>query len=203
MLGLDDGGPLTPWPADDADRETLVVYLAEVRIHEAGLIPDANDEPEEVDDEEPPTAVVPRPDRAWMDRAACRTVDEEVFFPHDTDEVGIAAAKSVCGGCRARPDCLEYAVETLQKDGVWGGTTPNERRSIRRRRARLAAVVEVVAEPERVVVREKPCGSCGVIQPASAFGEDKFQKDGLNKRCKGCTNEDARRRRREAKQAVA
>jgi hypothetical protein len=203
MLGLPEGGELTPWPVD-GDREALVVCLAEVRIHEARLEPDEVEEPE---DDEPghmaPVEPTFRPDREWMSRAACRDMDVDVFFPHDTDEAGIAAAKRVCHGCPALSDCLDYAVETMQKHGVWGATTAKGRANVRRRRrARLAAVDAPTPEPVKAV-REKLCNSCGVIQPASAFGKDVGKKTGLHHRCRDCVNEANRQRRREAKQAVA
>lgn len=207
MLGLPDGGPLTPWPEGEADPETLMVCLAEVRVHEARTAPDEPDDDQDADleDSQPPAPVaVSRPDRAWMDRAACRSMSIDLFFPADADTGGVTAAKRVCGTCIARTDCLDYAVDTLQKDGVWGGTTLQERKNLRRRRSRIAAVVEDIPAAQPVVtVLEKHCGCCGVIQPASAFGKDKLRSDGLNYWCRECTNKAARERRLEARQVVA
>ena len=41
-------------------------------------------------------------------------------------------AKALCSGCQVRPVCLLYALETNQATGVWGGTTDDERRALRR-----------------------------------------------------------------------
>ncbi|MFN2503986.1 MAG: WhiB family transcriptional regulator [Acidimicrobiales bacterium] len=74
----------------------------------------------------------PRTDIAWRDDAACRGLDPDVFFPASDDEAGVA--KAVCETCPVREECLEYALETRQEDGIWGGLTETERRRLRRRR---------------------------------------------------------------------
>ena len=77
----------------------------------------------------------------WRERAACSNVDPDLFFPIGTTGqalVQIARAKQVCGECPVRVDCLEYALETNQDSGIWGGLSEEERREIRRRNA-LAA----------------------------------------------------------------
>ncbi len=70
----------------------------------------------------------------WMDRAACRRSDPDIFFPPGWEEGNLAIvadAKAVCAGCAVRPACLEWAVTTGQAEGVWGGSTPEERRRLR------------------------------------------------------------------------
>ena len=42
-------------------------------------------------------------------------------------------ARAVCAGCPVAGECLTWAVETNQTDGIWGGHTPAERRAVRRR----------------------------------------------------------------------
>lgn len=76
---------------------------------------------------------------SWHDNAACRGLAAEIFFPQD--EEGVDAARSVCGECPVREDCLEYSLAVREKDGVWGGFTERERRSLIRRRRRAAAKV--------------------------------------------------------------
>lgn len=80
----------------------------------------------------------------WRGGAACREVDPALFFPVGVTgpaEVQIANAKAVCGRCGVRETCLEFAVQTNQEYGVWGGKDEEERRAIRRARraARLRA----------------------------------------------------------------
>ncbi|PRY00553.1 WhiB family transcriptional regulator [Allonocardiopsis opalescens] len=71
----------------------------------------------------------------WVDRAACHSVDPEVFFPVSPDGPGamdVRRAKAVCGRCRVSAECLDWALRAGEADGVWGGTTPEERRYLRR-----------------------------------------------------------------------
>lgn len=73
----------------------------------------------------------------WRAASACLNTDPDVFFPV---AVGSAASKQVaralriCAGCTVRQQCLDFAMRSGEKDGIWGGTTPEER--IRARRAR-------------------------------------------------------------------
>ena len=72
---------------------------------------------------------------AWRLEALCRDVDPELFFPIGTTGVAvdhIEAAKSVCNACPVKKQCLEYALATNQESGVWGGTSEEERRDLRR-----------------------------------------------------------------------
>ena len=81
---------------------------------------------------------------AWNERAACREpgTDPELFFP--IGEAGlearqqVAAAKAVCARCPVTERCRDWAVRTGQSHGIWGGTTPEERRRLRRRRLHVA-----------------------------------------------------------------
>jgi WhiB family transcriptional regulator, redox-sensing transcriptional regulator len=80
-------------------------------------------------------------DGEWRAHAACSNFDTNLFFPEPeaTDALAqIARAKAVCAACPVRENCLEFAIRTRQLDGVWGGHTPEERRSIRRRRQAAA-----------------------------------------------------------------
>ena len=70
----------------------------------------------------------------WRDSAACVAVTNEVsFFPDPTDLVGVSRAKAICATCPVAAECLTWAIETNQTEGIWGGHTPKERRGIRRR----------------------------------------------------------------------
>lgn len=74
-------------------------------------------------------------DYSWRNRAICRDTDPDLFFPVGTTGqalVQIARAKEVCDECPVRLDCLEYALETNQDSGIWGGLAEEERRAIRR-----------------------------------------------------------------------
>ena len=71
----------------------------------------------------------------WRDDAACRDTDPDLFFPVGTTGPAIeqiANAKAVCQACDAQTACLEYALVTNQDSGIWGGTSEEERRALRR-----------------------------------------------------------------------
>ena len=75
------------------------------------------------------------PIRNWRDVAACRDTDPDLFFPVGTTGAAvdqIAAAKAVCDSCLGKEACLQFAIENNQDSGVWGGTSEEERRKLRR-----------------------------------------------------------------------
>jgi WhiB family redox-sensing transcriptional regulator len=55
----------------------------------------------------------------------------DLFFP---DQKGsgqaqdIASAKELCADCPLLIDCAEYAIESKEQYGIWGGLTADERR---------------------------------------------------------------------------
>jgi WhiB family redox-sensing transcriptional regulator len=73
---------------------------------------------------------------AWRQRAACRGVDPDIFYPVSDEEA--EAAKAICAQCLVREACLEYALANRERDGVWGGATERERRRIVRQRRKSA-----------------------------------------------------------------
>jgi WhiB family redox-sensing transcriptional regulator len=77
----------------------------------------------------------------WLAAGACLSADPELFFPIATGAVGAsqaAAAQRICARCEVRRECLEFAMSSGEAHGVWGGTTPEERVRVRRRRTVLA-----------------------------------------------------------------
>src|SRR5829696_6899601 len=74
-------------------------------------------------------------DYGWRRDAACRDTDPELFFPIGTTGPALAqieTAKAVCRDCPAQGPCLEFALSTNQDSGIWGGTSEDERRKLRR-----------------------------------------------------------------------
>jgi WhiB family transcriptional regulator, redox-sensing transcriptional regulator len=75
-------------------------------------------------------------DMDWQRQAACRHCAPELFFPIGSTAADVVAdieeAKAICATCPVRPECLRYAIETPQEYGIWGGTTEDERRGLRR-----------------------------------------------------------------------
>ncbi|HUP85284.1 MAG TPA: WhiB family transcriptional regulator [Acidimicrobiales bacterium] len=80
--------------------------------------------------------MVPLTNQPWRQLAACRGVEPDTFYPASDEEA--EAAKAVCGGCPVRQPCLEYALSSRERDGVWGGATEKERRRILRQRRKSA-----------------------------------------------------------------
>jgi WhiB family redox-sensing transcriptional regulator len=71
----------------------------------------------------------------WRDLASCRDTDPDLFFPVGTTGPAIEQienAKAVCRQCEVQSLCLEYALSTNQDSGVWGGTSEEERRKLRK-----------------------------------------------------------------------
>ena len=85
---------------------------------------------------------------AWRDSAACLDVAPELFFPVGTAYpalLQIAEAKKVCGRCPVLETCLQWATEAHQDSGVWGGLSSDERRTLKRRKARAASLAAASA----------------------------------------------------------
>jgi len=71
----------------------------------------------------------------WRERSACRDTDPDLFFPVGTTGIAIEqieAARAVCNSCEAQAQCLEFALATNQESGIWGGTSEEERRKLRK-----------------------------------------------------------------------
>lgn len=67
----------------------------------------------------------------WPESALCAQTDPEAFFP----EKGTSTrdAKKVCAGCVVRLECLDDALRSSDRFGVWGGLSERERRKLKRR----------------------------------------------------------------------
>lgn len=65
----------------------------------------------------------------WQDFAACRDRDVRIFFP----EQGSASplARAICRRCPVRDACLAEALAEPALQGIWGGTTDEQRRALR------------------------------------------------------------------------
>ena len=71
----------------------------------------------------------------WTQRAACLREDPEIFFPPTEAGLGleqITVAKEICHDCPVQAECLDHAITFGEGAGIWGGTTPEERRLLRR-----------------------------------------------------------------------
>jgi WhiB family redox-sensing transcriptional regulator len=70
-----------------------------------------------------------------LTRGLCREIGIEFFFPEEggsgTDIY--TYSRKICGKCVVKNECLEWAIRH-EAYGMWGGTTPMERKKIRRNR---------------------------------------------------------------------
>ncbi|EFG03734.1 WhiB-family transcriptional regulator (plasmid) [Streptomyces clavuligerus] len=78
----------------------------------------------------------------WRHNATCREEDPDLFFPIGNSGpalLQIKEAKTVCARCPVIEHCLQWAMESAQAHGVWGGLDEDERRALKRREARRRA----------------------------------------------------------------
>ena len=68
----------------------------------------------------------------WQDDALCAEIGTEMFFPRKGGST--EDAKRICAACDVREACLKYALAMEENPpGVWGGTSPRQRRLMRER----------------------------------------------------------------------
>lgn len=95
--------------------------------------------------------VVDWSDNDWRQESACRDVDPGIFFPVGGSNMAvdqIDEAKAICNACFVKDECLDFALHANQESGIWGGTSEDERRRLRRqwlaarRKASLASAAQ-------------------------------------------------------------
>lgn len=69
---------------------------------------------------------------SWRHRAACRGLPVDLFHPAPGEHRTTAEARAVCARCPVRQPCLATALADPTLHGVWGGTTGQERKRLRR-----------------------------------------------------------------------
>lgn len=80
----------------------------------------------------------------WQDDALCRQqIPVDAFYP--ATGAGMAELQAACGRCHVQSACLGYAIWAGERDGVWGGTSQNGRRKLRKV-LREAGVLGVTGE---------------------------------------------------------
>jgi WhiB family redox-sensing transcriptional regulator len=70
-------------------------------------------------------------DRAFA--LPCHNSDPELFFSEKAEEITLA--KSLCGSCPARRECLTGALSRQEPCGIWGGELFEDGKVISRKRA--------------------------------------------------------------------
>lgn len=74
---------------------------------------------------------------------------------HATTQLEQAEAKRICGLCPVQDECLTWAINNNETQGIWGGLTYNERRGYKRRGGRPAR------RPAVHLTTRTPAGTCG------------------------------------------
>lgn len=69
-------------------------------------------------------------EKPWATFAACKDEPGMTFFPQTKAET--EAALAICAICPVVDECLDHAVATNERFGVWGGTTEKQRRALAR-----------------------------------------------------------------------
>jgi hypothetical protein len=83
---------------------------------------------------------------AWLTLAPCKA-DPEAMFPTSFGP-DVERAKSFCRRCTAIDSCLQWALETGQEHGVWGGLTEGERLTMARRAVRPISIDDYTGTPK-------------------------------------------------------
>lgn len=55
-------------------------------------------------------------------------------------------AREICNRCPVKEQCLQHALDNKERWGMWGGTTPIERRRVERRERRERRKLRLAAE---------------------------------------------------------
>lgn len=74
----------------------------------------------------------------WHTRAACATYDPDLWWIEDPHDSGRNIALDVCASCPVQRECLEHALALPERDGIWGGKLPHERKRMAYHRRAVA-----------------------------------------------------------------
>lgn len=75
------------------------------------------------------------PNLDWLANAACAGMDSRAFFANGCHaRAQVHAAQKVCNACPVQAECRNWAIQTGERNGVWGGMSQQE---LRRKRLRF------------------------------------------------------------------
>lgn len=92
--------------------------------------------------------------QAWRDDAACVGLPNEIFFPETLTHDRFNEALRVCARCNVKDQCLRLVIgfdDVDDKWGVFGGTTPKQRRMIRSHLAKGLTIANALRKVADVV----------------------------------------------------
>lgn len=130
--------------------------------------------------------IVQAREQPWRQRAACRGMGTGIFYPPDSRSgrpvkdapTPLAEARSICERCPVQAECVADALafEGDRRFGCWGGTSPNQRREMRRQNP-----------PPGPPPGRKRCPDCDAWRPLDDFAADRSKHDGLQSYCRAHT----------------
>lgn len=71
----------------------------------------------------------------WQNRAACKGLPTEWWFPERGASRECKKAKQICAGCPVILQCREYALKHHDQHGLWGAMSLHDRRKWEKRKA--------------------------------------------------------------------
>lgn len=136
----------------------------------------------------------------WRDSAACRETDPEIFFASSLTGEGkadIRHAKVICFACPVMQECGQWALDSREPFGVYGGMTQEERRAILRRRGIRVDLDDGSQERKPAPKKREPakCGTrsgylrhtkdktkiCAPCRKANADADNRLRRTGTSK----------------------
>jgi transcription factor WhiB len=126
--------------------------------------------------------------RGWVDLAACKDSDPELFFPERGEKAKGQAAKQVCAACQVQQHCRDLAVRAAasreEDHGIFGATTPHERSGLRANPAPGPSVwytdQAVAEEAHRLAVQLGPVAAAAQLGTATSTLARAFTRWGLD-----------------------
>lgn len=75
----------------------------------------------------------------YLPQASCATADPEAFFLDGAPTLESRLAQKICSTCPEQVPCLQWALDTNEEYGIWGGVQPRDRRNMRTALKRASA----------------------------------------------------------------
>ncbi|WP_048572836.1 WhiB family transcriptional regulator [Streptomyces leeuwenhoekii] len=99
------------------------------------------------------------PNLDWMQHAACAGMDARVFFATGNHaRAQVHAAQRVCATCPVAAQCADWAIQTGERWGVWGGMSQHQ---LRQRRRRFTSRAKTTMTVPKAPVKKREPAQCG------------------------------------------
>jgi WhiB family redox-sensing transcriptional regulator len=126
--------------------------------------------------------------RGWLELAACRDSDPELFFPERGEQAKGQAAKQVCAACQVQQQCRDLAVRAAssreEDHGIFAGTTPHERSGLRGNPAPAPSIWyqdrAVAEQAHRLAIELGPVAAAAQLGTATSTLARAFARWGLD-----------------------